>query len=99
MMKANRNILATKEKEQSEGSVMEQEAPVHDLVLFNDDVNTFDWVIETLVEVCEHEFIQAEQCAYIVHYKGKCTVKSGDFDFLEPIQRELSNRNLSAEVI
>jgi len=98
-MRYYNNILATKEKEQSEGSIMEQEAASHDLVLFNDDVNTFDWVIESLVEVCDHEFIQAEQCAFIVHYKGKCTVKSGDFESLEPIQRELSNRNLSVEVV
>ena len=93
-----KNILANKEKEQSEGSILEQEAPVHDLVLYNDEVNTFDWVIETLIDVCDHEPTQAEQCAFIVHYKGKCTVKSGDFDFLEPFQRELSNRNLSADV-
>jgi ATP-dependent Clp protease adaptor protein ClpS len=98
-MRYYNNILATKEKEQSEGSILEQDAPLYDLVLFNDDVNTFDWVIETLIEVCEHEVIQAEQCAFVVHYKGKCTVKSGDFDSLEPMQRELSNRNLSAEVL
>jgi len=91
--------LVTQEQEQSSGEVMEQQAPVFDLVLFNDDVNTFDWVIETLIEVCDHELEQAEQCAYIVHYKGKCTVKSGDFETLEPLQRELSNRNLSAEII
>ncbi len=94
-----KNILANKEKEQIEGSILEQEAPVHDLVLYNDEVNTFDWVIETLIDVCDHEPTQAEQCAFIVHYKGKCTVKSGDFDFLEPFHRELSNRNLSADVV
>jgi ATP-dependent Clp protease adaptor protein ClpS len=94
-----KNIFASQEKEQSEGSILEQKSPLYDLVLFNDDVNTFDWVIETLIEVCEHDALQAEQCAYIVHYKGKCTVKSGDFEFLEPLQRELSNRNLSAEVV
>jgi ATP-dependent Clp protease adaptor protein ClpS len=94
-----KNITASREKEQSEESVLEQKTPLYDLVLFNDDVNTFDWVIETLIEVCDHDALQAEQCAYIVHYKGKCTVKSGDFEFLEPLQRELSNRNLSAEVV
>lgn len=90
---------AHQEQEQTDGSLLEQESPLYDLVLFNDDINTFDWVIEALVDVCEHELIQAEQCAYIVHFKGKCTVKSGDFESLEPIQRELSNRNLSAEVV
>ncbi len=98
-MPKRRIILANQEKEQSKESVMEQKAPVYDLILFNDDVNTFDWVIETLIEVCDHDPLQAEQCAFIVHYKGKCAVKSGDFDFLEPLQRELSNRNLSADII
>jgi ATP-dependent Clp protease adaptor protein ClpS len=98
-MNTEQIYFGTQEQEQTSGSTMEQEAPVFDLVVFNDDVNTFDWVIETLVEVCDHEVTQAEQCAFIVHYKGQCTVKSGDFETLEPMQRELSNRNLSAEVI
>ena len=96
----NNNItLGTQEQEQTSGSLLEQEAPSFDLVVYNDDVNTFDWVIETLIEVCEHEVTQAEQCAFIVHYKGQCNVKSGDFETLELMQRELSNRNLSAEVV
>ena len=99
IMKTNNIIFGTQEQEQSSAEYLEQEAPLFDLVVFNDDVNTFDWVIETLVEVCEHEVEQAEQCAFIVHYKGKCTVKSGDFETLKPMQRALSNRNLSAEVI
>ena len=94
-----KNIYASQEQEQTSGSIMEQEAPLHDLIVFNDDVNTFDWVIDALVEVCDHEVTQAEQCAFIVHYKGKCAVKSGDFDTLEPMQRELSNRSLSAEIV
>ena len=98
-MNYNKNIIASQEQEQTSGSLMEQEAPLHDLVVFNDDVNTFDWVIETLVEVCDHELIQAEQCAFIVHYKGQCTVKSGDFETLEPMQTALSHRSLSAEVV
>jgi len=92
-------IFGTQEQEQSSGSIMEQEAPLFDLVVFNDDVNTFDWVIESLIEVCDHEVEQAEQCAFIVHYKGQCTVKSSDFETLEPMQRELSNRSLSAEIV
>ena len=70
----------------------------HHLILFNDDVNTFDWVIDSLIDVCHHDELQAEQCAYIVHYKGKCIVKSGDFNALSLMHRELTNRNLSAEV-
>ena len=96
----NNNIhFGTKEQEQTSGELMEQEAPLFDLVVFNDDVNTFDWVIDSLVDVCEHNVEQAEQCAFIVHYKGQCTVKSGDFETLEPMQRELSNRSLSVEVV
>ncbi|MFM7729369.1 MAG: ATP-dependent Clp protease adaptor ClpS, partial [Flavobacteriales bacterium] len=55
------------------------------LVLFNDEVNTFDFVIEALVEVCGHELLQAEQCTVIVHYKGKCAVKNGTWEELEPM--------------
>jgi ATP-dependent Clp protease adaptor protein ClpS len=87
-----------KEKEQADGDVLEQFSDSYELVLYNDDFNTFDWVIESLVDVCEHDELQAEQCAYIVHFKGKCGVKSGDFDILEPLQRELSNRNLTADI-
>ena len=47
------------------------------LILYNDDFNTFDFVVETLVEVCEHDFMQAENCAWIAHFKGKCAVKKG----------------------
>jgi ATP-dependent Clp protease adaptor protein ClpS len=92
-------LFSTKEKEETSGDLLEAEAPLFDLVVFNDDVNTFDWVIESLVEVCGHELEQAEQCAFIVHYKGQCTVKSGDFDTLAVMQRDLSNRSLSVEVI
>ncbi len=68
------------------------------LILFNDDVNTFDHVIETLMQVCEHTAEQAEQCAWIVHYKGKCTVKSGSYDFLKPKCLLLLEAGLSAEI-
>jgi len=54
-----------------------------DLIVYNDDVNTFDHVIESLVKVCKHQMIQAEQCTWIIHYKGKCQVKRGEYDELE----------------
>ena len=98
-MNDNNINFGTKEQEQTSGELMEQDAPLFDLVVFNDDVNTFDWVIDSLVDVCEHNLEQAEQCAFIVHYKGQCTVKSGNFETLEPMQRELSNRSLSVEVV
>jgi ATP-dependent Clp protease adaptor protein ClpS len=68
------------------------------IVLHNDDVNTFDWVIECLMELCEHTLEQAEQCAMFVHYKGKCTVKHGSFEQLGPICNDLCRRGLSATV-
>ncbi len=68
------------------------------LVLFNDDVHSFDFVIEALVEVCSHELLQAEQCTLIVHYKGKCSVKNGTWDELEPLCTALLDRGLTAEI-
>ena len=67
-------------------------------IVYNDDVNTFDWVIESLIEVCEHEPLQAEQCTILVHYKGKCGVKTGEYNKLEPICSALLERGLSAEI-
>lgn len=69
-----------------------------DLIVFNDDVNTFDHVIESLIKVCKHKPIQAEQCTWIIHYKGKCQVKRGDFDTLEPMCTALIDRGISAEI-
>lgn len=69
-----------------------------ELILFNDDVNTFDWVIATLMEVCGHDAIQAEQCALIAHYNGKCPVKSGTFDELKPVHDEMTNRELTVSI-
>ena len=68
------------------------------LILFNDDVNTFDYVIDSLVEVCDHDVVQAEQCAYLVHYTGKCEVKNGSYNQLKPMRIELSRRGLSVAI-
>ena len=75
-----------------------QEARVRDLILYNDDVNTFDHVIKCLIEVCEHDELQAEQCTYIVHYTGKCAVKSGSYSKLNPLREALCERGLSAVI-
>ncbi|MCB9194842.1 MAG: ATP-dependent Clp protease adaptor ClpS [Flavobacteriales bacterium] len=69
-----------------------------DLILYNDDVNTFDHVINQLVKYCDHNVIQAEQCAYIVHFNGKCQVKRGDFELLKPICEALLDKGLSAKI-
>ncbi len=66
----------------------------HVLLLFNDDVNTFDYVIESLIEVCNHTGIQAEQCAMIAHYKGKSEVKNGDYNTLKQMQSGLNKKGL-----
>ena len=66
----------------------------HVLLLFNDDINTFDFVIESLVEICNHTGVQAEQCAILAHYKGKSEVKTGDITTLKPMQSGLSQRGL-----
>ena len=71
----------------------------NEIVLFNDDVNTFDHVIATLINVCEHDALQAEQCAMIVHYNGKCTVKTGIYDELKSKYQALLDAGLSAQII
>ena len=74
------------------------EAEEHQIILFNDEVNTFDHVIECLVNICDHTPLQAEQCAYIVHFSGKCGVKSGSLEDLTPRCTALLEEGLSAEI-
>jgi ATP-dependent Clp protease adaptor protein ClpS len=68
------------------------------LILHNDDINTFDYVMETLVEVCDHSMTQAEQCATITHYKGKCEVRSGSLSEMKELRYQLISRGLKASV-
>ena len=91
--------MATIEKTQQETDVLEAVDTNNEIVLFNDDVNTFDHVIDTLIRVCKHTSEQAEQCAILVHYKGKCIVKNGSYDQLEPQCTQLLEAGLSAEII
>jgi ATP-dependent Clp protease adaptor protein ClpS len=93
------NVFLTKEKTQESFDIAEQEVAMHEILLFNDDVNTFDFVIDSLIEVCEHTLEQAEQCTYLVHYKGKCAVKTGEYDELKPRCTLLLARGLSAEIV
>ena len=93
-----RKVMSAKEKVLEEISIEESTSDIHHIILFNDDVNTFDHVIETLIRVCEHEPLQAEQCAILVHYKGKCEVKSGDLFELIPKCTALLEAGLSAEI-
>ncbi|MBC7524145.1 MAG: ATP-dependent Clp protease adaptor ClpS [Flavobacterium sp.] len=91
--------MDTLEQIQESVEVLDSIGINNEIVLFNDDVNTFDHVIETLIRVCNHEPEQAEQCAILVHYKGKCTVKTGHFDELKPQCNSLLDAGLSAEII
>ncbi|MBT4231704.1 ATP-dependent Clp protease adaptor ClpS [Flavobacteriaceae bacterium] len=90
--------MGTKEKiseqQLSETDLMHE----NEIILYNDDVNTFDHVINTLISVCDHTLEQAEQCSLIVHYKGKCGVKSGSYSELKPMCTKLLQAGLSAEI-
>ncbi len=91
--------MATKEQIKEDTDVAEIRVNEHQIVLFNDDVNTFDHVVETLIRVCGHSLEQAEQCSIIVHYKGKCTVRTGSYEELKPRCTQLLQADLSAEIV
>ena len=90
--------MSAKEKISEELLVDEETVKQNEIVLFNDDVNTFDHVIDTLIEVCDHTPEQAEQCSLIVHYNGKCTVKTGEYNDLKPRCTRLLQAGLNAEI-
>lgn len=91
--------MSTQEKTSEELLLEEDVITQNEIVLHNDDVNTFDHVIETLIYACDHTPEQAEQCSIIVHYKGKCTVKTGPYDDLKPRCSILLEAGLSAEIV
>ena len=76
--------------------LLEEKVTTYSIILYNDDFNTFDHVISCLVQICNHEVIQAEQCAWIVHTNGKCIVKTGEYKELEPLCTSLLDKGLSA---
>jgi ATP-dependent Clp protease adaptor protein ClpS len=79
--------------------LLEEEVELRNLVVYNDDINTFEHVIKTLIDVCGHEPQQAEQCTLLIHYKGQCSVKNGTFDELEPMCTAIHDRGISADVL
>jgi ATP-dependent Clp protease adaptor protein ClpS len=85
---------------ESEVLLMPDEVEVEgkQIILYNDDFHTFDYVIEALIKVCKHDPVQAEQCTYLVHFKGKCSVKRGSYEELEPMCTALLDRGLTAEI-
>ena len=87
-----------KEKEQENVEVLEYDDLKRSIVVYNDDFNTFDFVIKCLIEICNHTPCQAEQCTYIIHYKGKCEVKSGHLEELQPKCKKLLDKGLTAEI-
>ncbi len=91
--------MSTQEKVLEELNISELISGQSEIILYNDDVNTFDHVIDTLMEVCDHTSEQAEQCAMLVHYTGKCTVKTGEYEKLKPMCSNLLDRGLSAEIM
>ena len=68
------------------------------IVIYNDDFNTFEHVIDTLIRVCKHTKEQAEQCTWLVHYKGKCSVKNGDYDILLPMRNAIREAGIDAKI-
>ena len=91
-------ILNGHTETQHHEDVLEALETNYHLVVWNDDVNTFDWVIETLMEVCGHEREQAEQCALLIHFNGKCSVKTGEFNTLRPMCDAILDRGIQATV-
>ena len=88
-------------QQEEEVAVMEavETTNLMDLVVYNDDVNTFDHVINTLIRVCRHTPEQAEQCTLIIHYKGKCAVKNGTRDFLKPMRDAICEAGIDGRIL
>ena len=89
------NFTSRPQKLSSDGVDQQNQAT---LVLHNDDINTFDYVMEILIEICDHSMTQAEQCATITHYKGKCEVRSGSVTAMKELRYQLISRGLKATV-
>lgn len=92
------NLTNSNTKLKEETFSLEELVGTYHLILYNDDYNTFDWVIECLIDLCEHSSEQAEQCALLVHFKGKCQIKNGSYNTLKPICDAMLERGLSAKV-
>ena len=93
-----RYFVGTRQQEQEAFDTDVLTEKHHHIVVWNDDVNTFDWVIESLMDICSHTAEQAEQCAMYIHFKGKYAVKKGNFDTLRPLCEGLIDRGLNATI-
>ena len=88
----------TKVWEDDDTNVLVDATSSYQLIVWNDEVNSFDWVIETLVIICGHTQVQAEQCAMLIHFKGKYAVKDGDYDSLKPLREAITERGINATI-
>lgn len=91
-------VSAEETLEAMETGLLSTLATSWNLIVWNDNVNTFDWVIETLIDVCGHTVEQAEQCAYIIHHQGKYAVKQGDYETLKPMREAIIDRHINATI-
>ena len=89
-------LSSTRPYEMEETDLLTETENPWSLIVWNDEVNTFEWVIETLIDVCGHSPEQAEQCAFIIHYKGKYAVKQGSYDELKPQCDAITERGIGA---
>lgn len=96
----NKNIFSINQDAEFDIELELAPAQVADkqIVLYDDDVNSFDFVIESLITICKHESVQAEQCTYLVHHKGRCSVKKGSYEELEGMCSALLEKGLTAEI-
>ncbi len=95
----SQNILNNKELEEVLLAEMETTtSSKSEIIVFNDDYNTFDWVIQCFMEIFNHTLDQSEQLSLLIHYKGKASVKSGSFESLKPMKDALVERGLSAVI-
>ena len=88
----------TKNKESVESDLLTEVENPYQLIVWNDEVNSFDWVIDALVDICKHTVEQAEQCSMIIHTKGKYCVKEGDYDYLKPMCNAITERGIGATI-
>lgn len=88
----------TRTRQYEDTDVLTSNDEPYSLIVWNDEVNTFEWVIETLMEVCGHTTEQAEQCAYLIHFKGKYGVKNGDYNELKPFCDAITERGIGATI-
>lgn len=91
-------LAATRWQEESQEDLDLLIETSHKIIVWNDDINTFDWVIESLIDICSHSRTQAEQCALIIHHAGKYAVKQGDFETLRPQAEALIERGINATI-